>query len=783
MNDLIGTTVESYTIQEQIGRGGMAVVYRAWQANLKRHVAVKVLSSQFTHRATFRERFTQEVQLLAKMRHARILPVYDSGEFENQPFIVMAYMGGGTLEQRFQRSTLTLDVAESYLSQIAEGLDYLHRHNVIHRDFKPSNVLLDGDNANTFLADFGIARYLESSAPSLTRNGLIGTFAYMAPEMFEKREISAAVDIYALGVTLFEILTGQRPFTGETPGKYMYEHLNAPIPNILDFRPDLPASVQRVIQTALAKDPLHRYPTASDLADAFRNAVSNPSGTPHRYDQLSVPDMPPAPDLEALPTGWDELHTADVGLAEYREMARIQNDPPRRTSKRNRWMIGIVIVLFIAAAAVATRMNSLNLRGTGSAEGLRTDAQESISSSGSAITATSQALESASFLAPTVTVIPLPVAGGGTGRIGFNAAGKGYLVDITCVMTGVTECGESPQALPTYANGVTPHFGIWSPDGKQIIFSENQNGALMRGDLDGSEVGVLTSSPASDPAWSPSGDQLAFAESGDIWLLDWACLASANSNCTRQLTDTIEEDSLPRWSPDSRTISFLRRGSSSFHTLVAIDIETGTLTPITSATSDTTVSEWLPGTSSLLELSTFKNGSGSGGLFFDVTMNIVNNADNPRKILTISSGTFGTVCSANSLCPGGGEMAVSADGRYAALISAADANQDTDLYLIDLACLDGGEPGCVDKLVPLTDNYLDERSPVWSPDGNLVAFVRARSTTLGLGLQDSGRNAGGDIFVFDLTRWLATNDAQSAITQVTSFGYVDFTSPQWQPTP
>lgn len=271
MSDLMGHTLGQYRIVRRIGKGGMAEVYLAEQPSMHRQVAVKVLPQHFLQDETFLERFMREVQVIARLEHPRILPVYDFGEEGGQPYIVMRYISGGTLAERIAEGPLPLEEVVRLLWQIAEGLEYAHQRGVIHRDFKPSNVLLD-EHGNIYLADFGIARVAETTA-QLTGSGIVGTPAYIAPEMAESQPPTHQVDVYALGVTLFQMLTGELPYKADTPMGLLMAHVSKPIPDVRVLRPDLPPAVQYVIERAMAKNPSYRYRSAMEVADALEKAL------------------------------------------------------------------------------------------------------------------------------------------------------------------------------------------------------------------------------------------------------------------------------------------------------------------------------------------------------------------------------------------------------------------------------------------------------------------------------------------------------------------------------
>ncbi|MBN1311426.1 MAG: protein kinase [Anaerolineae bacterium] len=320
MDNLIGKTLGQYEIVSLIGRGGMASVYLARQRSIGRTVAVKVLPPHLMNDDTFLKRFQREVQAVSRMQHPRIIPVHDYGEDEGVPYIVMAHIEGGSLAQLIQeQGALPLDDVVRLVEQIAEGLDYAHQQGVIHRDFKPSNVLLD-KSENAYLLDFGIAKVSQETA-QLTGSGIVGTPTYMAPEMFKQELPTPAVDIYALGVTLYQMLSGTTPFEGTTPVQLMYSHLNEPVPSIETLREDIPASIQIVLDKAMAKKPEERFMTAGEMAGALRRAAEGdtlefeaplaaPPGPPPPEEVIPVPEPIPAMTAPYIPA--NEQVTEDI---------------------------------------------------------------------------------------------------------------------------------------------------------------------------------------------------------------------------------------------------------------------------------------------------------------------------------------------------------------------------------------------------------------------------------------------------------------------------------------
>ena len=267
-------TIRGYEIQERIGAGGFGVVYRAYQPAVGRQVAIKVILPQYANRAEFIRRFEAEAQLVARLEHLHIVPLYDYWREPDGAYLVMRWLRGGSLRQSIERDgPWELDEAARLLDQIASALMTAHRHHVVHRDVKPENILLD-EERNAYLSDFGIAKHLLHDLDQGSEPEITGSPAYLAPEQAHGQAAGPQSDLYSLGVVLYEVLTGRHPFPGVTPVEQMLKHLSDPLPPLLSQRPDLPFGLEEVIQRATAKDPAERYPDVLAFASAFRQAIS-----------------------------------------------------------------------------------------------------------------------------------------------------------------------------------------------------------------------------------------------------------------------------------------------------------------------------------------------------------------------------------------------------------------------------------------------------------------------------------------------------------------------------
>jgi len=275
MSNLIGQSLGRYQIVEQLGEGGMATVYKAYDSSLERFVAIKVIrTDQFAPSMLdeILKRFEREAKALAQLSHPNIVHVHDYGKYEGAPYLVMEYLPSGALTQR-PGNPLSVPQALHILLPIAQALAYAHEHNIIHRDIKPANILLT-EKGLPMLSDFGIAKLMENNqSGSLTGNGVsIGTPEYMAPEQWIGQS-GPQSDIYSLGVVLYELVTGRKPYTADTPIGVMLKQAKEPLPAPSQFVPDLPKELENVILKALERQPEDRYKSMNEFAAELESLI------------------------------------------------------------------------------------------------------------------------------------------------------------------------------------------------------------------------------------------------------------------------------------------------------------------------------------------------------------------------------------------------------------------------------------------------------------------------------------------------------------------------------
>lgn len=303
---LIGAEIAGYKVERELGRGGMAVVYRARDLRLGRTVALKLLAPEYTRNDAFRCRFAQESRVAAAIDHPNIVPVFEAGEFDGVLYIAMCYVAGQDLRALIDgEGPLAVPVAVRIAAQVASALDAAHARDLVHRDVKPGNVLIakvvDSDHAeHVYLTDFGLAKKSLSLTGFTTVGEFVGTLDYVAPERIAGRPVDGRADLYSLACVVHEMLAGAPPFRREDHLELLWAHQYDPPPVLSKERPDIPVTADDVLKRALAKVPDDRHDTCLEFVAALRAAVAD--GMPRRRTPTLVDrEAPPGPPAWARP--------------------------------------------------------------------------------------------------------------------------------------------------------------------------------------------------------------------------------------------------------------------------------------------------------------------------------------------------------------------------------------------------------------------------------------------------------------------------------------------------
>lgn len=499
-----------YEIRAEVGRGGMATVYRAYDPRFEREVALKVLPREMLHDPQFRVRFEREAKTIAMLEHPAIVPVYDFGEEDGQPYFVMRFMTGGSLSDRLKGGPLSLAEAARLFERLAPALDEAHARQIIHRDLKPGNILFDQYN-EPYLSDFGIAKLSEAQT-SVTGSAIIGTPAYMSPEQAQGEGVDGRADIYAMGIILFEMLTGRQPFEGDTPMSVVVKHITTPPPHILDIQPNLPPAIEPVIEKALAKNKDERFGTTVEFAAALSAVARGEKADLKTVHPSAAPSQPTAPRLPA----------------ETRPAPRpaVTAPPAGRRRRVGLWLgLGFVLILVLILAAAAVFLLPRLLPAVQTAAATLPAATLPQQQTPSPQEATAAPTETPTAPAETPTPAGPPVLGGAD-QIALVSGGDIWVMDVD---------GGHLRQLTT--DGAAKTNLQWSPDGRQIIYISGRR--VQAVDFESGAVTTLAEFVTADylEAFeiSPDGSQVAISLNRELYVVPFDRQALAGARSRTQL--------------------------------------------------------------------------------------------------------------------------------------------------------------------------------------------------------------------------------------------------------
>jgi len=545
-----------YEIKSELGRGGMATVYLAYDPRFEREVAVKVLPQELLHAdPQFRLRFGREAKIIAQLEHSAVVPVYDVGEADNQPYFVMRYMNGGSLSERIKASVFNIEDAAQILGAIAPGLDEAHSKGIVHRDIKPSNILFD-KRGNPYISDFGIAKLSQAQSGSVTGSAIIGTPAYMAPEQAQGEDVDGRADIYALGIILFEMLTGKQPYEADTPMAVAIKHITDPVPHIRQTNPKLPEGMETIIQKAMAKNKNERFSTAVEMINALREVGRSA--------------------VTKLPTVADDLKNVAPTIK-----ASVQAIPQKKAF--NGLFVIVPVVAMIALAGGFFLFN-----GTRTPD--ETEAPLSTATSAPPVTETStseataipiaivESTSTATSLPPTetLTITPSVPAFGGADKIAFVANSEVWVMNV-----------DGSELISLTTDGGVKNDLQWLPDGETIIFI---SGLTVKSyNIETGVVNTVTSFPSASSLnlfrVSNDGEQAMIALNNEIFVIPFDIDTMKGISKKSDLL-ALEPCIVPegktksalivkeaRWSSDGKLVAWLFKGPNASDQVSVLNIQ------------------------------------------------------------------------------------------------------------------------------------------------------------------------------------------------------------------
>jgi serine/threonine protein kinase len=549
MGFAVGESVGPFQITAFIGRGGMATIYKAYQATLDRDVALKVIHPALKEDETFLARFKREAAIVAKLHHPNIVTLYDFAEYDGTPYLVMQYIDGKTLKDILREQRLSTRQIMNIVRPVSEALAFAHARGILHRDVKPSNILIDNEG-HVYLTDFGLARVAQSSETTMSHDMMVGSPQYASPEQAKSEPIDERTDEYSLGVVMFEMFTGQPPFKGETPYGTMMAHINNNPPAPRSLNPRIPPAVEQVLLKTLAKNPQDRYPNIFAMMQALERAVAG-----------ALDDETPAslPLIEYKPGRVTKPGFGCASLARIGAMVLALGLVLACIGGAGFWALNISAVSKPTPIITAVISTSIPNFSTLIA---RTSPTLPRSPTGAIATATPTSTRE-------VTATPI-VANVPRGKIAYTIS-TGDAPEANAIWIAEAD-GSNARAVIQGAN-----WGALSPDGKQIAYHNLREEGIYVANVDGGNVRRLFGGETCCAQWSPDGKRLAFMQGnlrrGDVRIM----LINADGSGASELTIGYN----PAWSPDGNRLVYAGCANAASCGLFVYDLRNRTTTMIT----------------------------------------------------------------------------------------------------------------------------------------------------------------------------------------------------------
>lgn len=582
---MIGKTISHYSIAEQLGGGGMGMVYRAQDTRLRRTVVLKFLHPHLSTDEDAKQRFMIEAQAASALDHANICTIYEIGETdEGQLFIVMAFYKGETLKERIEREPLSIEEAVDIAIQIAQGIEQAHEHGIIHRDIKPANLIIT-DRQVVKILDFGLAKLVGSMA--LTRDGsMMGTAAYISPEQARGEEVDTRTDLWSFGVILYEMLAGQRPFDSEYDQAIIYALLNTEPEPIRNLRPGLPDSLVQVVERLIVKDPDARYQWMAEVLGDLRS-IARDLKTEEAFEK---PKTAPTTPLFSLRTLVSAVALLAATILTILYIARWSgHDGPLPITSTG----GLALVptwspegTWIAYASDEAGNSDIWKKSVQGEESIRltrspvNETHPTWSPDGRMIAFASDAEGEGINVVPADGGDPWPLTSFGTNptwspqgdQIAFDWHGNIYIVPFP---------GGEPQ-LVVRGTSATPHTA-WMPEGKRLVFWYRTKGDIYVISLDtgrSESLGLIPSGQdVAGITLSPDGSLLVFSRGAfggnkDLWQVSLDPQTGRTVGDQYLLRETTTDDIQCMFSPDGSQLAFAARQRERY--LIAYDLDTAT---------------------------------------------------------------------------------------------------------------------------------------------------------------------------------------------------------------